>query len=93
MVTQVSGKEGATTGAKAHKTCLREECERLVKGKSVDEVMQLIGRPEQTDRMRTEARWIYPGLTYDSVTGKRDRKVNVYIDVQRKVVTGVQFIS
>jgi hypothetical protein len=91
LVTEVSEKEGTTTGAKAQKTYSRDEFERLVKGKSADEVIRLLGRPEQTARSEPWELWVYPNITYDSVTGKRDRSVSVFIDVRDRRVSSCSF--
>jgi hypothetical protein len=91
LVTEVLGKEGTTTGAKAQKTYSRDEFERLVRGKNIDEVIRLIGRPEKTERLGDTELWLYRSITYDSVTGKRDAYVRLHVHVKDRFVIEILF--
>ncbi len=59
----------------------RAEFESLVKGKTAEEVIALVGRPDSTlDHSPTTDDWVYSYLTTDPVTGKADRTTHLYFE-------------
>ena len=59
-----------TATGNERKPYTREEFKALVMGKTPDEVIAAIGRPDKTWDDGKE--WSYDGITIDPITGKRD---------------------
>ncbi len=55
----------------------RDEFRSVVIGKTGEQIINLIGRPDSTSDMGGRVSWSYDGKTYDPVTGKIDRFVIV----------------
>lgn len=86
VATTESAREGVT---KEKRT--KEELEKALKGKSEDEVIKLIGRPEDTSDYGGTLHWNYRGksITFSTITQKFDDVTIVSFDKTKKVVVGV----
>lgn len=65
---------GTATGPKIYE---REEFKAAVEGKSQDEVLKLLGKPDRTSDTGPDSDWDYQELTYDKLTGKKDTSVRI----------------
>lgn len=79
----------AAASKPAAKVYERTEFERLVVGKSKDEVLNLLGTPNRTDSPHGDATWVYEHVTYDAVTGKTD--MAAFLWFRNGVVARVHF--
>lgn len=50
----------------------RDEVKALLVGKTQEEVIEIMGRPEQTREMFGTTTWQYRGVSYDPISGKED---------------------
>lgn len=80
--------------APGHHVYDREEFRDLLLGKSPDEVLAAVGRPESTQDTRHafvghQQNWYYRNVTRDPVTGEVDRSVQV--NFRNGVVVSVNF--
>lgn len=66
-----------TSEAKHEKKYTREELKAWLVGKAPKEVIELIGKPEQTVGDGNDSMWVYRNVTTDTVTGKIDRRTTV----------------
>lgn len=85
-------RDGVKGGAKPEqKVYTREDFARLVDGKSEDEVLKLVGRPDKTQEPDRIGRsfWYYNHITRDTISGKLDSSVQVVF--QNGVVDTVNF--
>lgn len=57
----------------------RPEFTRLVMGKPEDEVIQAVGRPDETSDDRDARYWHFKNRTRDPITGEEDTDVQVVI--------------
>lgn len=64
--------------AKQEKKYTREELKALLVGKAPKEVIELIGKPEETSGDGDNSLWIYRNITTDTATGKVDRRTSVF---------------
>lgn len=71
--------------AEAAKRMTREEFRKLLVGKTKDEVIAAVGRPEQTSD-GVMSLWSYYDRTVDPVTGKVDAVAHVHFDRSGVVV-------
>ncbi len=62
----------ATTTAAEKKARTRAEFRDLVKGKTPEEVVALVGRPDRTSEVPGQTDWVYNARTRDPVSGKLD---------------------
>jgi outer membrane protein assembly factor BamE (lipoprotein component of BamABCDE complex) len=63
------------------KVYTREEFERLVIGKTKDEVIKAVGRPDRTSKQAEGTEyWYYSDVIRDPITGKLDRQVQVVFE-------------
>lgn len=74
------GQVGNSPPAAVKKTYERGELEKMLKGKTEAEVIELIGKPDRTQKSGANSTWIYDGISKDNVTGKVDSKVLVEIE-------------
>jgi hypothetical protein len=56
----------------------REEFKALVLGKTEAEVIETVGRPDETNEGVTSHGWIYKRRTKDPVTGKTDAVASIF---------------
>ncbi len=73
----------ATTAAKLP---TREEFKAKVMGKTADEVIAAIGRPDSTDERLGSSMWSYRDLCYDPISGKTDRDISIHFGADGRVV-------
>lgn len=73
---QQSNEAQAQTPVEAQ-SLLRSEFTATVMGKSANEVINAVGRPESNQDHGKIAYWAYDGKTKDPVTGKRDNMTQV----------------
>lgn len=74
----------------ANKLYTRDEFRKLLAGKTMEEVLQLIGKPDSTsDTPDRDPMWLYRGITYDPLTKNTDTSVYVYF--RRGVVDDIRF--
>lgn len=59
------------------KTMTRDEAKKLLIGKTKDEVIELLGRPDKTSE-GVLGHWAYHGITFDPVSQKADNALWVY---------------
>jgi outer membrane protein assembly factor BamE (lipoprotein component of BamABCDE complex) len=64
----------------ANKLYTRDEFRQLLMGKTMEEVLKAIGKPNSTAESPPDTYWYYRGITYDPVTGKTDGSVQVCIE-------------
>lgn len=83
----IPGPAPATTPAAKRWT--RDEFRALVMGKTKDEVIAAVGKPDKTQEDRTAEYWYYDKRTYDPVAEKNDNRVQVVF--KDGIVTGVNF--
>src|SRR4029453_17557516 len=69
----------AVTGTVTHTTYTREKFRELVIGKTPDEVIAVVGKPDRTVESSTAVFWYYDGRTADGATGKADKKAQIII--------------
>lgn len=74
----------ATTTTQAAKRYTREEFRQLAIGKTGQELIDAIGRPETTSEGGFVI-WVYKKLTYDPITGKTDADAMVLFDREGRV--------
>lgn len=72
------------------KVWTRQEFENLVIGKKTDEVLKLVGQPEDTSKSGKTSMWTYRRRTRDTVTGKLDGSAFIHFDSD--VATSVGFL-
>lgn len=76
--------EPVTSGSRSvKKVYSRDEFRKIVQGKTPDEVIVLVGRPEFTEDGEGIMSWFYHGLTRDPYTGKMDDTVLVNFEYGR----------
>lgn len=80
------GKQGQAASGKKYS---RDEFKRLVVGKTTDEVIKLIGRPQRTADLGQFEAWSYPGLTTDPISGRDDESTS--LNVTKGRVSSVDF--
>jgi hypothetical protein len=78
-----------TAPTPAKKTYSREEFETLVVGKSPDEVIAAVGKPDRTEGSEDRAGWFYGERTRDPVTGKTDYRAVLHFEAGK--VSRVQY--
>jgi len=70
----------------ANKLYPRDEFRKLLMGKTADEVIQLIGKPDSTsDFGDGEPTWRYKDITTDPVSGRTDTSVTVWFNRGKRV--------
>ncbi len=69
----------------------RASVEASLMGKSQDEVLKMLGRPNQTSDGNISRRWDYDATTLNEVTGKPDRKMVIEFDTETNTVKAVRF--
>lgn len=63
------------------KTYSRDEIDKLVRGKTQDDVMKLLGKPIETLANRDgTTSWIYREIVFDPIAQKHDYATFVYFD-------------
>jgi len=55
----------------------REECREKLLGKTPEEVIAIIGKPDRTMELTSQLTWFYKGMTRDKLTGKPDNRVQI----------------
>lgn len=70
----VDGKE------QARKTYTRDQFRDLLVGKTPDEVVKAVGKPDRTHDIAGRIVWHYDGMTTDPATGKPDRTAQVIFE-------------
>lgn len=78
------GNQPAVTTTTAATVYLRADLEQKLAGKTKDEVIALLGKPESTSGGEEDS-WQYKGITRDPVTGKTDSLTWVWFDRAGKV--------
>jgi len=74
----------------ANKLYTRDEFRALLMGKSMDEVIQLIGKPKSTsDTPDRNPMWLYRGITYDPLAKNTD--ISTYVYFRRGRVDDIRF--
>jgi outer membrane protein assembly factor BamE (lipoprotein component of BamABCDE complex) len=68
------GKKGDGTSAKVY---TRQEFSAKVIGKTSDEVIAAVGKPNSTQQFGRDPNWYYDYRTYDPITGKKDPMIQV----------------
>lgn len=63
----------------------RDEFRALIMGKSQDEVIKAVGKPEMTQDLSGDVYWNFSNVTRDSVTGEVDGNVQVVFEKGRVV--------
>lgn len=76
---------GCGPGKQAKKTYTRDELRAAVVGKTKDEVVSLIGKPDRTEEPHKGNYWSYWGVNIDPATGKRDASAYLYFDAEGRV--------
>jgi outer membrane protein assembly factor BamE (lipoprotein component of BamABCDE complex) len=73
---------GGTSTTAGRKQMSRDDFEKLVKGKTANEVIAAVGQPDQKlpVSFKTEENWMYIGATVDPSTNKPDLKATVTVD-------------
>jgi outer membrane protein assembly factor BamE (lipoprotein component of BamABCDE complex) len=61
----------------ANKLYTRDEFRKLLVGKTADEVLQAVGKPDSTSETALGAYWYYRHKTTDPVTGQTDANAQV----------------
>ena len=61
----------------ANKLYTRDEVRKLLVGKTADEVLQAVGKPDSTSETALGAYWYYRHKTTDPVTGQTDANAQV----------------
>jgi len=90
LVLVFPGKTGSSGGINTAKPLMtRDEFTRSVMGKSADEVIAAVGKPDRTSKSGTSETWFYDEKTTDSVTGKVD--ITAYVNLKDGVVYHVHF--
>lgn len=79
----------ATVASNPAKVWTRDEFKALVMGKTKDELLELVGNPDDTGEFRKQAYWHYYQRTQDPVAKNVDPGVMVYFD--GNVVVEVEF--
>jgi hypothetical protein len=64
----------------------RADFRNAVLGKTAEQVIQSVGRPDSTQEFGDGPTWYYEGRTYDPVTGKKDSRAQVVFNLDRIVV-------
>lgn len=68
----------------------REELDRLVKGKTEKEVLELLGKPESTKQYADgDTTWTYAEISRDRITNKIDRFM--FINFEKGIVKGSHY--
>ena len=65
----------------------RSELKTAIVGKSKETVIQIIGKPEQTQDMGGMELWYYSGITYDPITENYDNMIQIMFDDNGDVAT------
>lgn len=68
---------GTRSVAPGPKVYERDEFRAAVEGKTQDEVLKLLGKPDQTSDTGPDSDWDYRERTYDRVSGKTDFSVRL----------------
>lgn len=58
----------------------REECHEKLLGKTPEEVIALIGKPDRTLEITNRLTWFYKGITKDKLTGKADERAQIVFE-------------
>ncbi len=80
------GKPGGKTDGEAlgkqpvRKTYTRDQFRQLVIGKTPDEVIKAVGKPDRTQDFAGTRAWYYDRITTDPITGKVDRTSQVIFE-------------
>ncbi|HKB00996.1 MAG TPA: hypothetical protein VKD90_02200 [Gemmataceae bacterium] len=69
----------SVTGTVTHTPYTREKFRELVIGKTPDEVIAAVGKPDRTVESGTAVFWYYDARTTNPATGKTDKKAQVVI--------------
>jgi hypothetical protein len=85
----VPAKSAGGGNVRANRNLQRDEFRALVLGKSPDELIAAIGKPNSTQDTEIGLWWYYENVAVDPVTGKRSMLVQITIENGR--VTGVNF--
>lgn len=64
----------------ARKTYTRDEFRNLIIGKTPDQVLKAVGKPDRTREITGMNVWYYDATTTDPVTGKVDRAAQVIFE-------------
>lgn len=72
-------KGGAEKGGKVEELPTRKEFEVKVLGKSTDELLKMLGKPERTSVILDQDNWTYKNVCRDPVTDKPDRDVTLWL--------------
>lgn len=75
LATEVSAQSSKPAEKGTKKLYTRDEFQKLVAGKTKDEIIALIGRPSRTISTSSVDYWVYEGITYDPASKQRDRCV------------------
>lgn len=59
----------------------REELKTLLVGKTEQEVIEILGKPERTNEFLGEKMWRYENVTYDPISGRVDP--STWVDFNR----------
>lgn len=73
------------------KTWTREEFKTLVVGKTKEDVLKTLGKPEHTDEYSTFDIWTYRRVTRDTITDKIDFGARVRFAKPSGTATEVEF--
>jgi hypothetical protein len=79
-VEQLGSSNKTNHGAGSQKIYLREEFRAMLLGKTQDEVLEIVGKPESTSDSGDLSSWHYKRITKDPVTDKIDSIVFVHFD-------------
>ena len=80
---------GSGTQTATKKTYSRDELRAMVMGKTAEEVVSMLGKPERTNDDSTgEIMMYYPKIAVDTISGKTD---GAYIYLQKSAVVRVTF--
>lgn len=78
----------ATTSSSRHMS--RDEFKKATEGRTKSQILQVLGRPSQTQDLGGMQMWYYNDLTVDPVTGRADSMAQIMFDGER--VQQVSFI-
>ena len=80
-----------TTPVAPAKTYTRDEFRKLVLGKTPQQVIELLGKPESTgdDKEGKPSHYLYDKITYDTTTQKPDGRIGIWFE--RGVVDHISF--
>tara|TARA_X000001036_G_C20520875_1_gene742068 strand:+ start:37 stop:666 length:630 start_codon:yes stop_codon:yes gene_type:complete len=85
--------DDATSGevAKNNTTMTRNEVREAINGKSKEQVLKILGKPEQTQDLGIMEMWYYSGISYDPYAEVYDNMVQISFD-QFGIVNMINFM-